>query len=153
MPRAPIGMDVSLREITKETLRDVLRLSVAPEQERYVANNSVSIAQAHFHKDAWFRAIYAGDTPVGFVMLSDIPEKAEYFLWRFMIDRNHQRKGYGKRALELLVEHVRTRPGATHLYTSYKVGDGSPEEFYKRFGFVPTGDVDADGEHLARIEL
>ncbi len=146
-------MDVSLRKITKETLRDVLTLSVAPGQEEFVASNAVSIAQAHFHEDAWFRAIYDGATPIGFVMLSDIPEKAEYFLWRMMVDRNHQRRGYGKRALELLVEHVRTRPGATHLHVSYKVGDGSPEEFYRRFGFIPTGDVNKDGEHLAKIEL
>lgn len=146
-------MTVSLREITKETLRDVLTLSVARGQEQYVASNAVSIAQAHFHEDAWFRAIYDGDTPVGFVMLSDIPEKAEYFLWRMMIDRKHQRKGYGTRALELLVDHVRTRPNATHLHVSYKTGEGSPEGFYTRFGFIPTGDVDEDGEHLARIAL
>jgi diamine N-acetyltransferase len=146
-------MDVSLREITRETLREILKLSVESGQEQYVSNNAVSIAQAHFHEDAWFRGIYDGDTPVGFVMISDIPEKAEYYLWRFMIDEHHQRKGFGTRALELLIEHVRTRPNATHLYTSYKTGEGSPEGFYLRCGFVPTGDVDEYGEHLARIEL
>ena len=62
--------DVTLREIIKETLLDILRLKVAPEQARFVVSNAVSIAEAHFSPDvAWFRAIYHGDTPAGFVMM------------------------------------------------------------------------------------
>jgi hypothetical protein len=61
----------SLREVTLDNLRDVLRLTVAAHQEQFVASNAVSIAQAYFYRDsAWFRAIYADDTPVGFVMLA-----------------------------------------------------------------------------------
>ncbi len=145
-------MDVTLRQITKETLGAILKLSVSPEQKKFVANNAVSIAQAYFHEDAWFRGVYVGEKPVGFVMISDIPEKAEYFLWRMMIDKEYQHKGYGRRVLELLIEHVRTRPNAKELYVSYQVGEGSPESFYKRFGFVPTGEIE-DGEHLAKICL
>ena len=40
------GATVTLREVTKENLRDVLLLKVAPEQERFVASNSVSNARA-----------------------------------------------------------------------------------------------------------
>ena len=121
------GSVVSLREVTSDTLRDVLRLKVSPEQERFVAPNAVSIAQAYFHRDnAWFRAIYAGDTPVGFVMVEDLPDKASYHLWRFMIDARYQGLGFGRRALELLMEHVRTRPGATHLSLSCVPADDGP---------------------------
>lgn len=144
---------VSLREITKETLRDVLRLKVAPEQERFVAPNAVSIAEAHFSPEvAWFRAIYAGDTPVGFVMLEDDPQRGEYFLWRFMLDARHQRRGYGRRAIELLIEHVRTRPGATVLGTSCVPGEGGPGPFYEKLGFVYTGEEE-DGERVMRRPL
>ena len=145
-------MDVTLREITKDTFGEVCRLDVAPEQKGFVATNAVSMAQANFHEDAWFRAIYADDTIVGFVMLSDVPEKAEYFLWRFMIDRKYQGKGYGRRAIEALKAHVRTRPNAEHLYVSYKKGEGGPEGFYARCGFEPTGEME-EGEHLARVKL
>ncbi|HYO45882.1 MAG TPA: GNAT family N-acetyltransferase [Gemmatimonadota bacterium] len=107
---------ITLREVTKETLRDVLMLKVAPEQERFVATNAVSIAQAHFHPEvAWFRAIYADETPVGFLMLHDDPGKPEYHLWRFMIDKRFQKLGYGRRALDRLLDHVRERPGTTAL--------------------------------------
>ena len=61
--------EITLKEITEETLRSVLELEVSKDQKKFVAPNAVSIAQAHFSKNAWFRAIYANDTPVGFVML------------------------------------------------------------------------------------
>lgn len=129
-------------------------LSVAPEQARFVASNAVSIAQAHFQPNvAWFRAIYADDTAVGFLMLHDDPEKPEYHLWRFMIDHRYQKRGYGRDALELLLDHVRARPGAFALTLSYVPGGGSPGAFYERMGFAHTGEADEDGELLMRIDL
>lgn len=152
-PNPTPGAPVTLREVTRENLRDVLRLKVAENQRGFVADNATSIAQAHFYPEsAWFRAIYAGETPVGFLMLADEPEKPEYFLWRFMIDARYQGRGYGRRALELLAEHVRTRPGATTLGVSYVPGEGNPGPFYHRFGFVDTGEVD-EGENVARLHL
>jgi diamine N-acetyltransferase len=112
-----------------------------------VASNAVSIAQAYFDRDsAWFRAIYAAETPVGFLMLWDAPQQAEYFLWRFMLDAQFQRHGFGQRAIKLILEHVRSRPRATELAVSCVLGDGSPRAFYERVGFVSTGEM--DGEEL-----
>ena len=144
---------VSLREVTKENLREILLLRVAPEQERFVASKAVWIAQAHFHPDvAWFRAIFADETPVGFLMLHDEPGTATYFLWRFMIDERHQGRGFGRKALALLIEHVRGRPGATGLTLSHVPGDGNPSPFYARMGFVHTGEEE-DGELLMRLDF
>jgi diamine N-acetyltransferase len=145
-----VANEVTLREITAETVRAVCNLDVAPEQRAYVASNAVSIAQAHFEPRAWFRAVYADETPVGFVMLNLDPESEEYFLWRFMIAAAQQGRGYGHRALDLVVEHVRRLPGARRLVSSYVPGEHGPRDFYLRYGFVETGEVEG-GEH--RIEL
>jgi diamine N-acetyltransferase len=133
--------EVSLREITEDSVRDICRLSdtLTPPKKYMVAPNAVSIAQANFSEHAWFRAIYAGETPVGFVMLYDNPEEPEYFLWRLMVAQQYHGKGFGRRAIELLVEHVKTRPGAKVLETSCGQGPGSPEGFYKRIGFERNG--------------
>jgi len=147
-----VTTEVSLREITADTVRAICRLQVGPGQDRFVAPNSVSIAQAHFEPRAWFRAIYAGDESVGFIMVYEDREKPEYFLWRLMVAAEHQRKGYGRRALELLLERVRSLPGATELGTSYVPAEGGPEAFYKGLGFVDTGEVD-DGEEVCRLLL
>jgi diamine N-acetyltransferase len=145
--------EVSLREIRKETLRDITRLKVNPDQERLVATNAESIAEAYFSRDiAWFRGIYADDTPVGFVMLEDNPAKEYYYLWRFMIDARYQKKGIGQRALDLLFEYVKTRPGAKELYTSCVPGEGSPGPFYEKMGFVYTSEED-EGELVMRRGL
>jgi diamine N-acetyltransferase len=145
---------VTLREITEDTLRPILKLKVSPDQEKYVASNAVSIAQAYFQREnAWFRGIYADETPVGFLMLDDRPNEASYFLWRFMIDANYQKYGFGKRAVELLIEHVKTRPNATSLGVScVPDSEGSPCAFYEKLGFVYTGEKDED-ELVLKLQL
>ncbi|MBW4421922.1 MAG: GNAT family N-acetyltransferase [Myxacorys californica WJT36-NPBG1] len=146
--------EVTLREITKENWRDILRLKVAPHQEQFVASNAVSIAEAHFNPEvAWFRAIYAGDVPVGFLMLEDSVAQQEYFLWRFMIAEQYQGHGYGRKALELFFAHVKTRPGADAVETSCVPAKGGPGPFYEKMGFVYTGKEEENGELCMRREL
>ena len=143
---------VELREITKETVRQILRLKVKPEQENFVAPNAVSLSEALFEEKAWYRAIYAGDEPVGFVMLFDDGEKAEYYLWRFMIAAEHQGKGYGAEAIKLLIEYVKTRPNAKLLELSYVPEKGGPEHFYLKLGFKNTDRVE-HGERVMEMVL
>lgn len=145
---------VTLREITKDTVVQVCKLSdtLPDEQKRFVAPNGQSIAQAHFSDKAWFRAIFADDEPVGFIMLYDDPISEEYFLWRLMVTGPHQGKGHGRAAVELLLDYVRSRPGAAYLYTSYVPKAGGPGSFYRKLGFEPTGEM-ADNEVVARIKL
>lgn len=144
---------VSLREITKDSLLAVLRLKVAPSQERLVATNAVSIAQAHFQPEvAWFRAIYLDETPVGFVMIEEDTATPKYTLWRFMVDERYQGQGIGRRAIGAIMDHVRTLPGATELFLSCVPGEASPGPFYEKLGFAYTGEED-DGELIMRQDL
>jgi diamine N-acetyltransferase len=146
--------EVSLRKITSETVVQICKLSdtLSAQQQKMVAPNAISIAQAHFSDKAWFRAIYADEMIVGFIMLYDDSEKPEYFLWRLMLAGPYQGKGYGRKAIELLVEYVKTRPGARELSASYVPMEGGPEGFYRRMGFEPTGEVD-DGEIVVRLAM
>jgi diamine N-acetyltransferase len=145
---------VSLREITEETVVPICRLSdtLSETQQKLVAPNAVSIAQAHFSKQAWFRAIYADETPVGFIMLYDNPEEPAYFLWRLMVAGPHQGRGFGRRAVELLIDYIKTRPHAQTLGVSYQPSEGNPEGFYRKLGFRPTGEIE-HGEVVMRLEL
>lgn len=142
-------MTVELREVTRDTVSAVCKLD-AGDEGRQVAPNAVSIAQAHFQGEAWFRAVYDDDRLVGFVMLYDptLVEKAEdtdFFLWRLMIDKSQQGKGYGRAAVEALVEHVRSRPGARRLLVSHVKSADQLSRFYQSLGFSYTG-VEDDGE-------
>ena len=133
--------EIRLREITSETVGSICKLSstLTSPKSNFVANNAFSIAQAYFDKRAWFRAIYADETPVGFIMIVDDPDNAEYFLWRFMIAQPYHGMGFGKRAIDRLVDHVKALPGATELGVSCGQGEGSPEGFYLKYGFKHDG--------------
>jgi diamine N-acetyltransferase len=137
--------NVSLRPVDDDNVQAVIDLSVADDQHEFVAPNVKSLAQAFATTKVWVRAVYAEDVPVGFVMLSDDDEKPRYYLWRFMIDAKHQRRGIGRDAMGLVHEYVRSRPGGDRIYLSYVPEDGGPEEFYKSLGYEDTG-VEHDGE-------
>ena len=152
---------VSLREITDADRDAIERLAVTPEQSAYVASNAESLLEAADTPDAcpWYRGIYPGDVPVGFVMISDgIPASrteylGPYYLWRLMIDTRWQGQGLGTAALDLVVDHLRTRPDAERLLSSLVPGTvGSPRDFYLGYGFRLTGEW-FDGEEVTELLL
>jgi diamine N-acetyltransferase len=151
-------MSITLREITSETVGAVTRLSVTPSQQGFVASNAVSLAEALFSDEAWYRAIYDGDELVGFVMLADEtlrtepPAEPNIGLWRLMIDQRYQGRGFGREAMRLVVDHVRSRPGVRYFYTSYVPGPGGPGPFYLGLGFEPNGEIE-DGEVVVLYPL
>jgi len=155
-----LSAGVQLREITDENREAVLALCAAPEQEGFVGSVAEALedAEDYPHANPWYRAVYAGGEPVGFVMLSwdvtpDPPRIiGPWFLWKLLIDERHQRRGYGREVVRQVAEIVR-RAGATELLTSHVVADNGPGPFYARLGFVPTGDVDEEGEVILRLDL
>jgi GNAT superfamily N-acetyltransferase len=152
---------VSLHEITGDNREAVLALRVAPEQERFVSSVRYAIREAaeNPHAKPWYRAVYVGGEPVGFVMLSWNVEpqpphiNGPWFLWKLLIDERHQGRGYGLQVVRHIAELVQSE-GATELLTSYVPYDsGGPAGFYERLGFTPTGALDPDGEVIMRLML
>jgi diamine N-acetyltransferase len=156
-PRVEPG-SVSLREITADTVIAVVKLQVGEGQDGFVATNAVSLAQALFSPEAWYRAVYLDETLVGFVMVYDEslrpepPPRPAVGLWRFMIDGRYQGRGVGAEALRLVIGHVRSKARFETLEVSYVPGDGSPERFYLNAGFRHTGRVE-DGEVVLELPL
>jgi diamine N-acetyltransferase len=146
---------VRLEPISEANVKAVFELQVAPEQQGFVAPNPWSLAQALAEAAiAWPRAIVAGHEVVGFLMLEvdpDEPRGRPFWLWRLMIGAAQQRQGYGTAAVASALDEVRAR-GGTELYTSWVPGEGGPEPFYRRLGFLPTGEID-DGEVVARLAV
>jgi diamine N-acetyltransferase len=151
---------VSLRAVTDENRGELVALRVASSQERFVGTVAGALRDAEEIPEGkpWYRAIYSGDQPVGFVMLSwnVTPQPPRiigpWFLWKLLIDERYQRRGYGRAAVGLVAEIVRGN-GATELLTSCVPGADGPEGFYRRLGFIPTGDLDDNGEVILALEL
>jgi diamine N-acetyltransferase len=156
---------ITLRDIETDSDREAaLAIRRAPGQERFVASVEESFLDAVVDARARPRywTVNDGDQVVGFVMISDgIPAEqlaaepdliGPYYLWRLLIDERHQRRGYGTAALDAVVAYVRGQPGADALYVSAGQGDGTPQPFYERYGFVPTGRIVED-EVVLRLDL
>jgi GNAT superfamily N-acetyltransferase len=155
---ASATVTISLREITDDNEAAVRALRTTIEQEKFVSTVDYSLREAADEPDGnpWFRAIYADDQPVGFIMLAwnVTPRPPEVFgpwyLWKLLIDHRHQGNGYGQAAVRHVAGLVRDE-GADELLTSYVPGEGSPAGFYERLGFVATGERNADGEIILRL--
>jgi diamine N-acetyltransferase len=149
---------VSLRPITDSNREAVEALDVSPAQRQFVSNAADSIREAAREPAgrALYWAIYADETPVGFVMISDDVGTPDYFpqyLWKLFIDRRYQGRGYGTATLELIGEYFLTRPEVEVMRTSAGQGKGSPIGFYERYGFERTGDIVFDDEVLLQLKL
>jgi len=146
-------MTVTLQDITKENFSACIKLKVKPGQENFVASNVYSIAEKQFYPDVRAQAIYAGDTMVGFVMwgvdTDDNPD--EMWVWRLMIDADHQGNGYARDAMTIIIDQVRTQKHAA-LFLSYEPENSHAAAFYARLGFEETGRVE-HGEIVVKLDL
>lgn len=146
---------VRLKHVTEDNWQAIAALRLGPEQEEMVASNLYSIAEAHFDPDARPRAVYAGKRPVGFVMY-DVQQKRDKSrratIYRFMIDRKYQDKGYGRAALRRVLDEIRTIPRMKKVEIGYMPENAVARQFYASFGFVEVG-KDEDGEIIAELAL
>lgn len=158
----------SWSKITGKNVWDVLSLRVSEQQKAFVPGNDISMIEAYIaiagNGHAFPFGIYAGDTPAGFLMVGfdtdedwdDAPPiaKGNYSLWRLMIDVTQQGRGYGKEAVRLALEFIKTFPcgKAEYCWLSYAPENTAAARLYRSFGFVETGELDG-GEVIAVLRL
>lgn len=146
-----MSQTVTLRPITKENWQQAIRLKVKEGQDKFVAPSWYSILQAHF-EDHTVRAIYAGETLVGMTMYNYMPAEKAGYISRLLIDREHQRKGYGAAAMELILADLQLLPACEYVYISFVPENESAQTLYAKLGFEDTGTVE-DGEIVFRKNL
>lgn len=132
---------VELREITVENFDDIIGLQVAEHQQKLVASNVESIAQAWVQPECVPLAIYHGDVPVGFIMYCIDADDGEYWLYRFMIDRRYQGRGYGRQALTLVLERIKADRSRRRIFLGVEPDGGASLALYWSLGFQFDGRV------------
>ena len=143
---------ITLREITQDNLDDVLALRVADDQTAYVSTTAHALAQAYVSpKTAFPFAVYEDETIVGFLMLGYYEARNQYTVWKFLIDRRYQGRGYGKAALKLGIDFLQERFGVKEIFLGVSAGNEAAERLYRSSGFCPTGTVDGTMEEM-RLE-
>ena len=164
---------IRLEKIDCKNVWDVLDLKVAKTQKGDVASNDISIIQAYTAIGtgctAFPFAICNGKKPVGFLMIgyneavlydfddgTKAPEvlKDNYSIWRLMIDKRYQKRGYGREAIKLALEFIRTWPcgRADYCSLSYEPENEVAAKLYHSFGFTENGEMD-ENEIVAVLKL
>lgn len=159
---------IKLKKINRNNVGEILKLEVFDNQKSFVATNNSSIVEAYIeitdNNDVFTFGIYKDDTPIGFLMIGyDVNSdhecapkiaKGNYNIWRLMIDKKFQGKGFGKKAMDLALEFVNTFPCGTAKYCwlSYESDNDVARQLYKSVGFVEIEEKDGE-EIVAILEL
>lgn len=158
-------------KITWDNFEAIMNLHVNKEQRSFVARNKDSLVHAYLAvaqdgKQVFPFGIYLGKKPVGFIMIGyDIGEddgtepcadwflRNSYFIWRFMIDKRYQGKGYGRQALQLALDFIRTFPAgeAQYCWLSYEPTNEVARKLYLSFGFVEQPEHYEEGEEMPAV--
>ena len=145
-------MSINLKPVTRENFDDILGLKLTEIQKGFVASNVYSIAQSKVEPECVPLAIYAQTTVIGFAMYALDRNDNNYWIYRLMIDLNHQGKGYGRAAVKALVEKIRRLPGCNKILISAAPENDVALTLYRSEGFADTGQM-IDGEVVLCLTL
>ncbi|MEG2916636.1 MAG: GNAT family N-acetyltransferase [Clostridium sp.] len=142
---------ILLKEINKENFWDCVSLEVEDGQADFVTSNAVSIGQSKVQTECIPLAVYDDDTMVGFVMYCVDEDDGEYWIYRMMIDKNYQSKGYGKKALKKLLEVIQQDKYHSKIFLGVHKESQYAVKLYKSCGFEFNGQV-FGSEHIMRLD-
>lgn len=142
--------EIRLASLTKANQALVMSLQLAPDQIDFVASNAESLDEAMSDSDARPRVVMAGDRVVGFLMYEAPQDDDEARIYRFMIDRTWQGRGYGKAALREVLDEIGKLGHIRHVSICYEPHNEAARQLYSAAGFVEQG-LDEDGEMIADL--
>lgn len=148
-------MDIILKEITKDNYMESMTLKVKSYQNKFVASNVFSIAQSKFYKDWHPTAIYNNNEMVGFLMYGNHDmNEGDGTIWiiRMMIDEKFQQKGFGREAMNKVIELIKNKYDQDELYISFEPENEGAKKLYTSLGFIDTGTFD-DDEVVYKLKL
>ncbi|HEM5993937.1 TPA: GNAT family N-acetyltransferase [Streptococcus suis] len=132
---------IRLELVNKDNFDQVLDLEVAPKDQRRVASVEYSLAQAWLYREEGHLLPYAvksGQRIVGFVLLS-IQEDHSYYVWRLLIDRHYQNRGYGKEVIRQVIGLAKEDPSCHTITMNYVIGNHKMRYILEKLGFQSVG--------------
>ena len=136
---------IRLEEVNEENWR--LPLRVADSQAAYVAAPAKILARAYAYRKSRSAAyvIYSGETPVGMAMYYDCAQLDTYVFSQLFIDARYQGRGYGKAAVQRVLDLMREDGRYQKVCLCYIEGNTAARALYEGFGFVET---ERDGDEI-----
>ena len=146
-------MNVRLEPITVENWKDCIALEIAPDQQHFVPSNLYSIAETQFYPEAKSRAIYNEDNQlVGYALFGREAQTQKWKIFRMMIDKAHQHKGYGRAAMQKIMKLISQEPEGNEILISYQEDNYVARNLYAKLGFIEQT-TDHHGKVTALLDL
>ncbi len=150
-----VPSELTVKKIKREKWDDVTSLSVNDEQIRFIETSLQCLddAKSNAYNMKWnFYGIYVEEKLIGFSMhgTSRILFLTQVWLDRFMIDKQYQNKGYGKKSLELILGKMYQDYKCNKIYLSVHESNIVAIELYQKLGFKKTLFKDSKGERIMR---
>jgi diamine N-acetyltransferase len=142
---------IRFEEVTRDNFWECVSLTVMEGQNEFVTSNAVSIAQAKVQPECIPLAIYDDRSMIGFLMYCIDEDDSEYWIYRMMIDEKYQSKGYGKQALEKLLEVIKADKTRNKIYLGVHKESIAAVKLYEGVGFEFDGQV-FGSEHIMRLD-
>jgi diamine N-acetyltransferase len=136
---------IRLNPLTAGNWKACTELEISAEQVDYIPSNLYSIAEAQFYPEAVSYAIYNHeDQIIGYVLYGRDVSTQKWKIYRLMIDKASQGRGYGRAALREIIHEISQKPDGDQILIRYHQTNQAARGLYAGFGFVEI-DVDTDG--------
>lgn len=144
-------MQLHFEPVTEENRKIIEELALYPHQAGYIETVGECLAEADEEKRWRAVGIYDGAVLVGFAMygfFSQSSSDGQVWLDRLLIGREHQGKGYGRAAVDMLVGKLAAEYGQRRVYLSVYDSNKPAIHLYETAGFYFNGEYDTKGERV-----
>ena len=143
---------LELKPITKDNWMDAISLKVREDQEDFIASNTFSLAQLNFLENFFAKGIYRHEEIIGFTLYGIDEIDNDYWIYRMMIDEQFQGKGFGQKAIHLIIEDIKQlkQPHHQSITISYEPENAHAKYIYEKAGFVEIEGLVIEEEQVAR---
>jgi diamine N-acetyltransferase len=143
---------VTLKDVNKDNWDECCNLKLSTKQGGLVAPHMYTISETEIEPAFVPLAIYVDNKVVGFAMYGLDPDDGKYWIYRLMIDVDHQGKGYGKAALAQLIKRLSELADCDEIFAGYKPWNNVAASLFGEMGFERTGEM-LSGEFVVRLDL
>lgn len=146
---------MEFRKIDKSNYIACMELEVNESQTHFVADNKRSLVEAAFEDGLYTLGIYDSETMVGFVLYDYDEDFPGWSMSRFMIGKQYQGRGYGKRAAMEFLEYFKNHHDADKIFISVSLNNKVARKMYKDIGFREIKEVEYTylGMHFREMQM
>lgn len=145
-------MTLSIQPCDLSNRDEIINLSVFDSQKNFIETNADSLKEADEFNFWRPCGLYDDRKLIGFAMYGKIPDDETVWLDRFMIAKEFQKLGYGKKIIPLILKKIIDEYHCDKIYMSYTPQNIVMASYCRQFGFEETGEIDPNGEIIMSLD-